>query len=292
MRSISISVMTLLAAGTLGTTLGCASGDTATTGTGGSSPKGSGGSSTTGGTIGTGGVTSTGGVPGTGGIIATGGVPGTGGVIATGGVTGTGGVVATGGVTGTGGTPSTGGVTGTGGTPSTGGVTGTGGTPSTGGSTGTAGTHGTGGTTGTAGTSGFGQPICGSTGAGTAIAKSVACTASDPQLCYKACGPASIGVKSETCMTGAYMEMSGCSFDPSISYACYKIPTALDATCPTTTPQAGQACTVATCVVCNVGGMYLDTSSAMKTGYCVCQASGKWTCAATNAWPCPGGTGC
>jgi hypothetical protein len=99
-------------------------------------------------------------------------------------------------------------------------------------------------------------------------------------------------IKSETCTTGAYMEMSGCSFDPSMNYACYKISTPLDATCPTTIPQAGQACTVATCVVCNVGGMYLDTSSGMKGGYCVCQASGKWTCAATNAWPCPGGTGC
>jgi hypothetical protein len=40
--------------------------------------------------------------------------------------------------------------------------------------------------------------------------------------------------------------------------------------------------------------MYLDSSSMMKTGYCVCPsgASPKWTCAATNAWPCPNGTGC
>ena len=254
MRRISCSVVALVAVGLLGTTVGCQSGDTATTGTGGSN--GSGGSSSTGGS------------------------------------TGTGGTPSTGGVTGTGGTPATGGVVGTGGTPSTGGVIGTGGTPSTGGTTGAGGTPGTGGTTGTAGSSGFGQPICGSTGANTAIAKGVACTATDPQLCYKTCGPASIGVKSETCTTGAYAEMSGCSFDPSMNYSCYKIPTPLDATCPTTTPQAGQACTIATCVVCNVAGMYLDTSSAMKTGYCVCQASGKWSCAATTAWPCPSGTGC
>jgi hypothetical protein len=271
MRRNRFALATVVAVGALGTIIGCASGDTASTGTGGSTPQGTGGS---------GGASSTGGLTGTGGTPSTGGTFGSGGTTATGGVTGTGGVVATGGLTGTGGTPSTGG------------VTGTGGTPSTGGTTGTAGTHGTGGTTGTAGSSGFGQPICGSTGAGTAIAKSVACTASDPQLCYKTCGPASIGVKSETCTTGAYMEMSGCSFDPGMNYSCYKIPTALDASCPTTIPQAGQACTVATCVVCDVGGMYLDTSSMMKTGYCVCQASGKWTCAATNAWPCPGGTGC
>lgn len=280
MRRISVSVVALFFVGALGTGIGCQSGDTVSSGTGGSSPKGSGGSPSTGGTTGTGGTPSTGGVTGTGGVVATGGV------------TGTGGVVATGGTTGNPIPPTTGGTTGTGGTPSTGGTTGTGGTPSTGGTTGTGGTHSTGGTTGTAGSSGFGQPACGSNGAGTAIAKAVACTATDPQLCYKLCGPASIGVKSETCTTGAYAEMSGCSFDPSMNYSCYKIPTAMDATCPTTIPMAGQACTVASCVVCNVGGMYLDTSSAMKTGYCVCQASGKWTCAATTAWPCPGGTGC
>src|SRR5450631_2984954 len=290
MRPISLSVVALVIVGALGTMIGCASGDTAVTGTGGS--KGTGGSSNSGGTTGTGGTPSTGGTTGTGGTPATGGVTGSGGVVATGGVQGTGGAPNTGGTTGTGGVQGTGGTPSTGGTTGTAGTTGTGGTPSTGGVTGTGGTPSTGGTTGTAGSGGFGQPICGSNSAGTAIAKSVACTATDPQLCYKTCGPASIGVKSETCTTGAYAEMSGCSFDPSVNYTCYKVPATLDASCPTTTPQAGQACTVASCVVCNVAGMYLDTSSAMKTGYCVCQASGKWTCAATNAWPCPGGTGC
>jgi hypothetical protein len=91
--------------------------------------------------------------------------------------------------------------------------------------------------------------------------------------------------------------MSGCSFDPSKDYSCYKIPTTQDPSCPTTTPMSGAACTVAQCVLCNVGGMYLDSTSAMKTGYCVCQASGKWSCATSssttsNAWPCPGNTGC
>jgi hypothetical protein len=288
MRRISVSLVALTIACALGAMNGCANGDTSSKGTGGStgSGGGTGGSPATGGVNGTGGITATGGTPGTGGTIATGGTPGTGGTPATGGSPGTGGTPSTGGAPGTGGTPSTGGTTGTGGTPSTGGTIGTGGTPATGGTTGTAGA------TGTAGSSGFGQPICGSTGAGTAIAKAVPCTSTDPQLCYKTCGPASIGVKSETCTSSAYVEMSGCSFDPSMNYACYKIPATLDATCPTTTPQAGQACTVATCVVCDVGGMYLDTKSASQTGYCICQASGKWSCASTTAWPCPNGTGC
>jgi hypothetical protein len=95
-------------------------------------------------------------------------------------------------------------------------------------------------------------------------------------------------------MSAKYVEQADCSFDPSQSYACYKIPPTMDASCPTTIPMAGTACSVAMCTVCNVGGMYLDSSSMMKTGYCICPsgASPKWTCAATNAWPCPNGTGC
>jgi hypothetical protein len=286
MRWISVSVVALAIVGALGAMNGCANGDTTATATGGSTG--------TGGLVGSGGSPATGGVTGTGGITATGGTLGTGGAPATGGTGGgppvtppaTGGATGTAGAKGTGGTPSTGGTTGTGGTPSTGGTTGTGGTPATGGTTGT------GGATGAAGGSGFGQPVCGNTGAGTAIAKSVACSSTDPQLCYKTCGPASIGVKSETCVAAAYMEMSGCSFDPSMNYSCYKIPATLDATCPTTAPQASTACTVATCVVCDVGGSYLDSKGATQTGYCICQASGKWSCASTTAWPCPGNTGC
>src|SRR5580698_6433839 len=109
--------------------------------------------------------------------------------------TATGGSIGSGGSTGTGGAVGSGGSPATGGAPGTGGATGTGGTPATGGTTGT------GGATGAAGGSGFGQPVCGSTGAGTAIAKGVACTGTDPQLCYKTCGPVSIGVKSETCVS-------------------------------------------------------------------------------------------
>jgi hypothetical protein len=119
----------------------------------------------------------------------------------------------------------------------------------------------------------------------------------DPQTCYKTCGPQSIGFKSETCTGGAYVEQSGCSFPSSQDFSCYKIPTTIDATCPTATPQASSACSVAPCVLCNVNNGYLDSSGAAKTGYCVCPAladgtPGKWSCAATTAWPCPAGTGC
>ncbi len=193
-------------------------------------------------------------------------------------------------------TGSSGGTTGAAGHGS-GGTTGSSGgtTGSSGGTTGSAGTTGAAGTTGSAGASGtgFGQPVCGNNSAGTAIGKGIACTSTDPQLCYKTCGPASIGAKSETCSSAMYAE-AACGFDPSQSYACYKIPTTMDPTCPTTPPMASSACPAnfATCVVCNVGGMYLDSKGTSQTGYCVCQASGKWTCASTTAWPCPGNTGC
>ncbi len=148
----------------------------------------------------------------------------------------------------------------------------------------------TGGSTAVASTS-F-QPPCGNTSAGTAIAKGVVCSSSDAQLCYKTCGPQSIGYKSETCSGGAYVEQSGCSFPTDVDYSCYKIPATIDASCPTTTPQASQACSVAECVLCNVGGNYLDSGSNSKQGYCVCTSSGKWSCASTTAWPCPAGQGC
>ncbi len=140
------------------------------------------------------------------------------------------------------------------------------------------------------------------TAAGAAPTKNGACTASDPQLCYKTCGPQSIGFKSETCSAGVYNEQSGCSFQTGSDYSCYKIPATADASCPTTAPQASQVCTIAQCVVC--GGTktaqttgYLDSTGAAKAGYCVCQAPGasgssKWSCASSTAWPCPAGQGC
>jgi hypothetical protein len=192
-------------------------------------------------------------------------------------------------------------------TGSTGGVTSTGGTTtvaSTGGTT-TAAT-GYGGTTagadGSAGTTGATtyDPLCAGllTAATVAPTKNGICIDTDPQLCYKTCGPNSIGFKSETCTAGVYVEQSGCSFLPDSDYSCYKIPTTVDATCPTDVPQASTVCTVATCTLCSVNGGYLDSSGAAKTGYCVCPApsaatgTSKWSCASSTAWPCPAGKGC
>src|SRR6185295_18316346 len=103
------------------------------------------------------------------------------------------------------------------------------------------------------------------------------CAPTDIQFCYKTCGPESKGVKSETCQTsGTYAEMSGCSFDPAGDYTCYKLPTAATACPADTTPQAGQACDLPTCTLCNslqglATGGYLDTSGSAKVGYCVCR---------------------
>jgi len=89
-----------------------------------------------------------------------------------------------------------------------------------------------------------------------------------------------------------YAEMSGCSYDPAGTYACYKIPTTANAACPTGVPMGSAACTVTdSCTVCNdmggiAGGMYMDSTS-MKVGFCVC-AGGKWACASNTAWPCGG----
>jgi hypothetical protein len=147
---------------------------------------------------------------------------------------------------------------------------------------------------------------------GVTLAKGAACTTADPPLCFKTCGPEKAGVKSETCQTGGtYAEMSGCSFDMTGNYSCYKIPTAANTTCPLDAdagtgayalPQGGQPCTVDHCVLCNtlggiVGGNYADSTGASKPGYCVCQVpntSGNrvWSCASDTAWPCPMNGGC
>jgi hypothetical protein len=187
------------------------------------------------------------------------------------------------------------GTTGTAGSSSTGGTTGSGGTTGTGGSVG--GTTGSAGTTGAGGTA-FGQPVCPSS-----VTKNGTCAPTDVQFCYKTCGPESKGVKSETCQTsGSYTEMSGCSFDPSVDFSCYKIPAAANTACPAgATPQAGQSCDVPMCTLCNSmqgvsGGGYNDSNMQPKTGWCVCTnpASGTrvWSCASNTAWPCPGGQGC
>lgn len=198
-----------------------------------------------------------------------------------------------------------GGVTSTGGTTevaSTGGAT-TLATTGAGGTT-TLATTGAGGTT-TPATSGVDaggtfDPLCAGllTAAGVAPTKNGICVDTDSQLCYKTCGPNSIGFKSEICTAGVYVEQSGCSFETGTDYSCYKIPTTFDATCPTTVPQANTVCSVATCILCNVNGGYLDSTGAAKTGYCVCPApsattgTSKWSCASSTAWPCPAGQGC
>jgi hypothetical protein len=250
-------------------------GTAGTTGKGGNSSPGTGGNST-GGTTGTGGTTT-----GTGGTAT-----GTGGT-----ATGTGGTS-----TGTGGTSAGTAGSGAGGSGGSGtggsGGSGTGGSGGSGtGGSGGSGTGGSGGS-GTGGTPGFGQPTC----AGT-VTKGGTCAATDQQLCYKTCGPGNLGRKSETCTAGAdggmtYMEMTGCSYDPTGDYACYKVPTTANAACPSGAPMGSASCTVADpCTVCNdtgglAGGMYMD-SSGMKQGFCVCVNS-KWTCASNTAWPCGG----
>lgn len=198
---------------------------------------------------------------------------------------------------------------GTGGTPGAAGTTGSAGTFGDGGTTGEAGTSGEAGTLGGAGSTGgavagtsgtgtSGQPVCPST-----VTKGGACSSADVQVCYKPCGPQNIGAKSETCMGGVYVEMSGCTFDPARDYSCYKIPTvAPTEACPAgVTPQASAPCTTAPCALCNStgglpGGTYLDSSGAERQGYCVCSTNAggaqKWSCASVTAWPCPAGAGC
>jgi hypothetical protein len=167
---------------------------------------------------------------------------------------------------------------------------GRGGSPGTGGSTG--------GADGAGGTGGIFQPGCPGT-----VSKGGACLPTDIQFCYKPCGPENTGAKSDTCVGGVYVEMSGCAFDPSRDYSCYKIPTSANVICPAgVTPQASAACSVPACTLCNSvgglpGGRYLDAAGADKIGYCVCRepnATGvrTWSCASDTAWPCPAGAGC
>jgi hypothetical protein len=161
-------------------------------------------------------------------------------------------------------------------------------------------------TAGAPGTGGTFTPLC--VGLKTAAmaepAKAIACAdPSDPQLCYRTCGPQSSGYKSETCTGGAYAEQSGCTFPPELDATCFKLPATQDASCPTAVaPKASDPCTIAACTVCNLGGgatgTYLDSKGMQKVGYCVCQlptggaTTGKWSCGSTDAWPCPGAMGC
>lgn len=183
-----------------------------------------------------------------------------------------------------------------GGAPGSAGATTAGGAPGTAGS-GTAGS-GTAGSTAAAGAGGAAAggtftPLCAAT-----VAKGGVCAATDAQLCYKTCGPKSVGFKSETCTNAAYQE-GDCVFPPEGDYACFKIPATISTTCPTASAmiKSNTECMVAECTPCNAGGMYQDSGGIEKPGYCVCPAAGasgsrKWTCASTPAWPCPAGNGC
>jgi len=140
---------------------------------------------------------------------------------------------------------------------------------------------------------GFGQPACPGT-----VTKGGPCTTTDIPLCYKACGPESIGVKSETCSTGVYMEMAGCTFDATKDYSCYSVPTTPNPACGDESPQASGACSLPPCMLCNssggiLGGSYIDSAGAAHVGYCVCSSvTKKWSCASETSWPCPAGRGC
>jgi hypothetical protein len=133
--------------------------------------------------------------------------------------------------------------------------------------------------------------------------KGGACLPTDIQLCYKSCGPENTGVKSETCTAGVYAEMAGCTFDPSRSYSCYKIPATSSTACGAAVPRDGTSCAVPHCTICNStgglpGGHYTDSGGADQMGYCVCpepNASGTtrtWSCTSETEWPCPAGRGC
>ena len=143
------------------------------------------------------------------------------------------------------------------------------------------------------------SPLCGITLAGEATAKGISCTLADVQLCYKACGPQSIGFKSETCSGGVYTESVGCNYPEGYDYSCYKIPAVFDASCPVS-PLHNTPCTVVPCVACvstvAVSG-YPDPSSSAPIAYCICALNAtagvyKWSCAQATAWPCPGRYGC
>jgi len=135
------------------------------------------------------------------------------------------------------------------------------------------------------------QPVCDD-----GVVKGASCEPSSVQLCYRTCGPNSIGFKSETCAQGSYTEQNGCSFPTGVDYSCYQIPNTRPSACPVGTPRATQACQIAQCTLCFGGTVnsptYQDSGGTQKDGYCVCSDAGAWTCASLSSWPCPGSAGC
>jgi hypothetical protein len=133
---------------------------------------------------------------------------------------------------------------------------------------------------------------------GEEIKKGTQCTAEDVQLCYRPCGPAQVGWKTETCQAGVYAE-SDCGFPEEEDYSCYALPKEIDtSTCPQgEPPRATDECDVPECFPCNYNDQYFDTAGNLKEGYCVCRPPDEdgiraWTCASVTAWPCPFSRGC
>lgn len=133
---------------------------------------------------------------------------------------------------------------------------------------------------------------------GEEIKKGTPCTPEDPQLCYRPCGPDSVGWKTETCLAAVYAE-GDCTFPPDEDYSCFAIPDEIDESlCNVVSPpKATDECDAPACTACNFGGQYKDTGDNAKDGYCVCRdpdenGSRSWTCASTTAWPCPFNQGC
>ncbi len=139
------------------------------------------------------------------------------------------------------------------------------------------------------------------------VVKGSDCTEPEGTACDKQCGPGNSGYKTETCTGGVYAESSTCIFPASCNFACFRLPTADAARCPSTPPQHNQPCNLAICnlpcaqstpcEMCGVAAGYLDSAGNVKTGYCICipdtTGGGKFACASyPAAWPCPGQQGC
>lgn len=114
--------------------------------------------------------------------------------------------------------------------------------------------------------------------------------------CSRTCGPARMGTENCECMAASSCSQSSqanclrcspCSFDPAKSYSCYALPQPTPS-CPRNggVIQSGYPCPFAACQPCATN--YLDSSGAMKEGYCVCDhPSCKWSCATREDWPKP-----
>ena len=118
-----------------------------------------------------------------------------------------------------------------------------------------------------------------------------ACTDEPP--CNNTCGPEKTGLKTCTCVAGAW-DCPSCTFPDGNDYSCYKLPDPLmpcpaDSTDPTgaNLPQSGGVCTQAMCMACGsaTDPTYRDSSNSAKVGYCICNVNMKYACASLSEWP-------